>query len=276
LVASRPSNSSDALISIPKHKSINGCPKNADRRPKKPNHLIADRSITFYWPAYIVVQKRHSPGLPVMAGRDFKNSDGQPSSKKSLVESGYRTSILGPLTGARALSSCTSGISSAIRTTMPFSKNEDGVRRSPLFALLLAPIPSTWARAAPLLYPNCAARPIAATLVNGPGQTQIAARRRSGLGRRTGRRPGLRGIGRTRRQLFAPSSRPGNPCISTTERGIRPTTREPNAERFELGWARRIKHAAAARTRAYAKFRGAGLGLVGVWVYPRPLVVTIS
>jgi hypothetical protein len=34
-----------------------------------------DRSITFYWPAYIVVQKRHSPGLPVMAGRDFKNSD---------------------------------------------------------------------------------------------------------------------------------------------------------------------------------------------------------
>jgi hypothetical protein len=36
-VASRPSNSSDidALISIPKHKSINACPKNAGRCPNK-------------------------------------------------------------------------------------------------------------------------------------------------------------------------------------------------------------------------------------------------
>src|SRR5262249_41903022 len=54
-VASRPSNSSDiaALISIPKHKSINGGPKNAGRCPKKSKSLTADRSIAFYWASYI-------------------------------------------------------------------------------------------------------------------------------------------------------------------------------------------------------------------------------
>jgi len=54
-VASRPSNSSDidALISIPKHKSINGCPKNAGRCPKKAEPF--DRRSQ---PATSFVQKR--------------------------------------------------------------------------------------------------------------------------------------------------------------------------------------------------------------------------
>jgi len=90
-VASRPSNSSDidALISIPKHKSINGCPKNAGRCPKKAEPF--DRRSQ---PATSFVQKRHSRGLPVLAARDLKNSDGQTSSKnRSLNRDVERPSV---------------------------------------------------------------------------------------------------------------------------------------------------------------------------------------
>src|SRR5215470_2040792 len=54
-VASRPSNSSDiaALISIPKHKSINGGPKKQVVVQKSRNLLTADRSSAFYWASYI-------------------------------------------------------------------------------------------------------------------------------------------------------------------------------------------------------------------------------
>src|SRR5215470_4866819 len=84
-VASRPSNSSDiaALISIPKHKSINGGLKNAGRCPKKSKSFNRGSQHRFLLgQLHRLSKKRHSRRLsPVLAARDLKNSDGQTSSK---------------------------------------------------------------------------------------------------------------------------------------------------------------------------------------------------